>query len=245
MQDGQDNHTASVLESSSDLFFNYRQITGQCAALTYDKPIVDLSKLFSKWLKIYGHDVLKSKLNSVATSRRSLESRINTNEVKVAGLIINTADYCLSTAAQLEEKLKEYVATSLKEQISFEEERQLFNSIIANCIQRDLHNFEIGIETPLSQMSQIQWSQMGNTKKNTNSPSSVTNPSQYVIELSNTINEICRQVQEVIDHRRYYRSYLDKSVTLTIALITRIVVKSRPLSSLGVEQVGLKFLLEI
>lgn len=171
-------------------------------------------------------------------SRRSLDSKVNHSEIRIAGLIINTADYCLSTAAQLEEKLKEYVYTSFKDQISFEEEGEIFSSIISNCLQRCLHNFELGIEIPLNDMSRIQWSQIGNSKKNSNNVTSVSNPSKYITDLAQSILNLSSNVRQVVDQRKYYRSFLDKAVSLSIALLTRNIVKARPLSSLGVEQVG-------
>ncbi|TIB04879.1 hypothetical protein E3P89_00150 [Wallemia ichthyophaga] len=232
----EESSTASVLESSSELFLNYRQILSQCATLTNGKPIVDLSKLYSKWLKIYANDILKAQLIHGINSRRSLDSKVNYNEIKISGLIINTADYCLSTAIQLEEKLKEYVYIPFKGDISFEKEGEIFNSIISNCLQRCLHNFELGIETPLNDMSRIQWSQLGNSKKKSNNITSVSNPSQYVIDLSQCILNLSSNVTKSIDQRKYYRSFLDKAVSLSVALLTRNIVKSRPLSSLGVEQ---------
>lgn len=58
--------------------------------------------------------------------RSSSESRPNVHELHNACLVINTADYCADTAAQLEERLKERILPELKDRVSLEAERDLF-----------------------------------------------------------------------------------------------------------------------
>ncbi len=43
----------SVLSSSTDLFYYYRQTLGNFSQFSKSKAFVDLSKLFGKWLKLY------------------------------------------------------------------------------------------------------------------------------------------------------------------------------------------------
>lgn len=65
----------------------------------------DLIGVFKKWLKIYAEEVLLASLRREAprrsTDRRSLEGRANIGEVKNACLVLNTAEYCLTTAGQV------------------------------------------------------------------------------------------------------------------------------------------------
>ena len=59
-------------------------------------------------------------------SRKSTESRMDMNILKQACLVINTADYCQTTSAELEQKMREQVDEAYKEQISFQAEADYF-----------------------------------------------------------------------------------------------------------------------
>lgn len=85
-----------------------------------------------------------------STDRRSTEGRVNIQELKTACLVLNTADYCRTTAAQvcpgglprpfvtiiltplfffqLEEMTQEKIVSELKDQVSFDNERTIFIS---------------------------------------------------------------------------------------------------------------------
>lgn len=92
----------------------------------------DLIGVFKKWLKIYADEILLASLKREAiagrrsTDRRSIEGRANVGEVKNACLVLNTAEYCLTTAGQLEDMCKERIADSLQDEISLQEERDQF-----------------------------------------------------------------------------------------------------------------------
>jgi hypothetical protein len=100
----------------------------------------DLIGVFKKWLKIYADEILLASLKREAvpaagrrsTDRRSVEGRANIAEVKNACLVLNTAEYCLTTAGQLEDMCKERIADSLQDEVSLQEERDQFIA----CVDR-------------------------------------------------------------------------------------------------------------
>ena len=61
-------------------------------------------------------------------TRRSFEGRANLQEVRTACIVLNTAEYCQTTSLQLEERLKDKISPELKEDISFEPERENFSA---------------------------------------------------------------------------------------------------------------------
>ena len=58
--------------------------------------------------------------------RRSMDARYDISELKNACTVINTADYCQTTALELEEKIREKCDEAFKEKITLQEERDLF-----------------------------------------------------------------------------------------------------------------------
>ena len=55
-----------------------------------------------------------------------MDSRFDISELKNACTLINTADYCQTTALELEENIREKCDEAFKEKITLQEERDLF-----------------------------------------------------------------------------------------------------------------------
>ncbi|KAJ2331217.1 Vacuolar protein sorting-associated protein 53, partial [Coemansia sp. RSA 2673] len=81
----------SVLASSTDLLYQFRESLRQCASLSTGQPMVDLSQVFSKCLCSYAREVLVHKLPRISGSSTAV-----LDDLKHICLIINTADYCAS-----------------------------------------------------------------------------------------------------------------------------------------------------
>ncbi|CAG8548135.1 3287_t:CDS:10, partial [Scutellospora calospora] len=112
--------STSVLQSSIDLFYFYRETLANCAKLSTRQPFYDLCNMFAKWLRLYASEVLIGRLPK--EERRA----ITRDELKLICFIINTADYCYVTTSQLEDKLKDTIDEEYKEKINFDEERNHF-----------------------------------------------------------------------------------------------------------------------
>ena len=52
-QDDDDATRASVLPSSTELFYFYAQVLDQCSDLFTGQPLFDLCNLYKRWLRIY------------------------------------------------------------------------------------------------------------------------------------------------------------------------------------------------
>ena len=90
---------SAVLPSSTELFYFYREALERCAKLSTRQPLLDLCRVYRKWLKVYAEDVLGGAL--IKYDRRSGEGRPNVFELQTACLVLNTAEYCLETASQV------------------------------------------------------------------------------------------------------------------------------------------------
>ncbi len=55
-----------------------------------------------------------------------MEGRTNLQEIKNACIILNTAEYCQTTSLQLEERVKGKIAPELRDDLSFQPERDHF-----------------------------------------------------------------------------------------------------------------------
>lgn len=74
-------------------------------------------------LVIYAYHVVPAR-----TDRRSMEGRLNRQEILQAFSVLNTADYCAETTSQLEERLKQKIHPEFADRVSLENERELFST---------------------------------------------------------------------------------------------------------------------
>ncbi|THH07754.1 hypothetical protein EW145_g3172 [Phellinidium pouzarii] len=218
---------ASVLPSSTELFYFYGQILEQCSKLFVGKPLLDLANLQKKWLKIYAEEVLLFSLKKPSNqSRRSSDARYDVQELENACLLVNTAEYCQVTASELEEKIIDKVAPELKDNISFQEERDLFISVVSSAILVQLRELEAAIEPSFDMMAKTLWSSIA----------TVSGPSQYVAELTKGIDQVIDTISPLVEQKKYLRNFYDKAAGLVLALFTNALVRSRPLKEIGAEQ---------
>lgn len=81
--------------------------------------------------------------------------RYTRDEIIKLCCILTTAEYCLETVQQLEDKLKEKVEEAFTEKIDLGDEKDIFHRIISNCIQLLVTDMESGCEPALIVMSKV------------------------------------------------------------------------------------------
>ncbi|KAI5477878.1 GARP complex subunit Vps53 [Pseudohyphozyma bogoriensis] len=217
---------SAVLPSSTELFYFYREALEKCAKLSVRQPLLDLTKVYRKWLKIYAEDVLGGSL--VKFDRRSSgEGRPSTRELHTACLVLNTAEYCQETAAQLEESLQEKIHADFKSQVSLEAEKEIFINTISSALLAILHELELSMEGAFSQMMKSPWKDV----------EFVSSESLYVGDLTRMIQTVIGIVRDGLEQKKYVRSVCDKVVGLVLAKFTQTIVRCRPIPQIGAEQI--------
>ncbi|KAH9942364.1 Vps53-like protein [Epithele typhae] len=201
-----------------------------CASLFTGQPLFDLCALFKKWLRIYAEEVLVASLRKPQTAmlapRRSVDSRFEMSELKNACTLINTADYCQTTALELEENIREKCDEAFKEKITLQEERDLFVSAISAAIGVMLRELENSCDAPFSILSRTPWQNLKH----------VSGQSAYVPELTNAVEQVLDAVKPLVEQKRYLRNFFDKAASTISAKFTNALVRSRPLMEIGAEQ---------
>ncbi|KAJ7091114.1 Vps53-like protein [Mycena epipterygia] len=216
-----------VLPSSTELFYFYGQSLEQCAKLSTGKPLFDLSTLHKKWLRIYAEDVLVANLKRpISQVRKSTESRFEVSELQQSAVVINTADYCQTTALELEEKIRGKVNDEYKDKISLQAERDQFVSVISAGIVVQLRELEIACEPAFAAMTRSSWTTL----------KQVSGQSAYTADLVNAVEQVVESVKPLVEQKKYLRNFLDKACSLILAKFTNALVKSRPLKEIGAEQ---------
>uniref|UniRef100_A0A667ZXR2 VPS53 subunit of GARP complex n=1 Tax=Myripristis murdjan TaxID=586833 RepID=A0A667ZXR2_9TELE len=131
----------AVLPSCADLFVYYKKCMVQCSQLSTGEPMIALTTIFQKYLREYAWKILSGNLpktnsNSGGLTISSLlkekegseAAKFTVDELCLICSILSTAEYCLATTQQLEEKLKEKVDKVLVERINLTGEMDTFST---------------------------------------------------------------------------------------------------------------------
>ncbi|KAK0551814.1 Vacuolar protein sorting-associated protein 53 [Tilletia horrida] len=222
----------TVLPSSTELFFYYRQTLENFSRLSNGESFAKLCAVFRKWLTVYAEDVLRPALMRSEPSRRSLDStRTSTADAQRWCLVLNTADYCATTTTSLEGKLKEKIKAELREGISFENERQYFLGVCAAAVAVLSKEAEVLAEPAFTQMLRpaVPWSQVDPERAG-------NDPSSFVNELASNLEQVAVVVRDEVENARFVRNWCDKTVGVILGRFTQTVVRLRPMAKSTAEQ---------
>jgi vacuolar protein sorting-associated protein 53 len=174
-----------------------------------------LSRLFGKWLQTYSEQILT--LN---------EKPSNMSEICT---ILNTADYCLTTTSQLEDRIRLKVDEPLREQVQFDTSRESFIQAANSAIKFLVKKIEQDAELSFREMVNTNWSNVEN----------VGDHSGYVAEMMGWIKDGVREIMGQGHLReRYIRTLCDRVVEWFGGRFIDAIIVCRPICEAGAEQVG-------
>ena len=214
----------SVIPSSVELFHFYRITLAQCAKLSTGSRLVELSQTFAKYLDAYAEQVLLNYLRDRGAGHGPA--------VEDVILVLNTADYCHTTCAQLDEKIKSKVDEELKSRIDLQSQEDTFMGIASAAVRALVRGVEVDGEAAWREMRNSQWSRLD----------SVGDQSGYVAELLKHVKGRAAEILLLLTKQQYARAFCDNLVELLANTYLANVVQCRPVSETGAEQVCTSFL---
>ena len=216
-------HPQLVISSSIELFNFYRLTLSQCARLSPGARLVELTKVFMKYLDQYAQQVLWYHLSE----RPSGQTPSRTPNTEDLILVLNTADYCYHTSMQLEDKIKGRVEADFRSSIDLQSQGEAFMGIAAASVRSLVRGVEVDIEPTWREMRNVGWSRMEN----------VGDQSTYVSEMTRRINTRAREVLGMMQKQQYARAFCDNLVELTCNAYIANIFQCKPISEVGAEQV--------
>ncbi|XP_005987501.1 vacuolar protein sorting-associated protein 53 homolog [Latimeria chalumnae] len=230
----------AVLPSCADLFVYYKKCMVQCSQLSTGEPMIALTTIFQKYLREYAWKILSGNLPKTTSGSSGLTitillkekegsevSKFTLEELCLICSILSTAEYCLATTQQLEEKLKEKVDASLVERINLTGEMDTFSTVISNSIQLLVQDLDAACDPALTAMSKMQWQNVEH----------VGDQSPYVTSI---ILHIKQNVPIIRDNlastRKYFTQFCIKFANSFIPKFINHLFKCKPISMVGAEQ---------
>ncbi|KAJ1304244.1 hypothetical protein OPQ81_005407 [Rhizoctonia solani] len=224
-----DTPAPSLLPSSTELFFAIGTGMDECLKLGGEGVLKPMCTMYKKWLKVYAEDVLIAATKRTGQDRKSMETRFNPAEIQKLCLVLNTADYCQTTAGQLEEKIKDKLTEEEgqeESEFSMQEEQELFVSVISTCLTLLLRELESATDAPFQTLLKSNWGAI----------ETVTGTSAWVEEVGTAMASVSKVVHDKVEPKKYVRSFCDRASNALVTRFTNALVKSRPIKGLGGEQ---------
>ncbi|KAL2096130.1 hypothetical protein ACEWY4_008278 [Coilia grayii] len=230
----------AVLPSCADLFVYYKKCMVQCSQLSTGEPMIALTTIFQKYLREYAWKILSGNLPKTSSNSGGLTissllkekegsevAKFTVEELCLICSILSTAEYCLATTQQLEEKLKEKVDTSLMERINLSGEMDTFSTVISNSIQLLVQDLDSACDPALTAMSKMPWQSVEH----------VGDQSPYV---TSVIMHIKQNVPIIRDNlaatRKYFTQFCIKFTNSFIPKFINHLFRCKPISMVGAEQ---------
>lgn len=211
-----------VISSSTELFNFYRLSLAQCAKLSTGQPLLDLSRVFARYLDQYAQQVLLFYISEKPSG--GTPSKVPTTEDMI--LVLNTADYCYNTCNSLEEKIRSRVDDGLKEQVDLQSQADAFMGIASAAVRLLVRRVEVDLEPSWREMRNTPWSKIENAE----------NQSSYISGLQNRIKDRSSEIMAMLHKQQYARAFADNLVELLAATYLGNIVQCRPISEGGAEQ---------
>ncbi|XP_048777650.2 vacuolar protein sorting-associated protein 53 homolog [Ostrea edulis] len=234
--------SSNVLPSCADLFVFYKKCMVQCSQLSTGQPMIDLTKTFQKYLREYANRVLLNNLpktsnqsGGISSASGLIQSILKEGEVtkfteeeqcRICSILC-TAEYCMETSHQLEEKLKEKVDTGLSNQIDLNSEQDTFHNVISNCIQLLVQDLETACDPALTAMSKMSWS----------SVESVGDQSGYISAITGHLKQNLPVIRDnLASSRKFFTQFCLKFVNSFIPKFISHLFKCKNISTVAAEQ---------
>ena len=214
-----------VISSSTELFNFYRLTLAQCAKLSPGARLVELTKVFGKYLDQYAQQILLY----YVSERPSGQTPSKSPQIEDLVLVLNTADYCFNTSTQLEEKIKGRVDHDLKANINLQSQADAFMGIASATVRALVRKVEVDIEPAWREMRNTSWSRL----------ETVGDQSSYVGELLSKTKTRATEILGMLAKQQYARAFCDNVVELTANAYLANIFLCKPISEVGAEQVGL------
>lgn len=212
-----------VIPSSTELFSFYRLTLAQCAKLSPGARLVELTKVFARYLDQYAQQVLLYYMSE----RPSGQTPSKLLSIEEIILVLNTSDYCFNTCNQLEGKIKSRIEEAYKDSIDLQSQADSFMGIASAAIRAFVRKVEVDIEGTWREMRNVGWSKM----------ESVGDQSPYVEEMLRRIKSKAAEILALLHKQQYARAFCDNLVELVANSYLTNIFQCKPISEVGAEQV--------
>eukprot|EP00906_Rhabdomonas_costata_P030131 RCo042538 len=138
-----------VLSSAVDLLIYIRGSLKRCSELSRGQTLCAMHKVWGKHLVSYATKV-----------SAQIPAKVTEKDDRLLCLIVNTAEYWLTSIGHLSAEIQSKIDELLVQQISFEAEADAFSAMLHRAIRALIRSIEGKLEPVLNDMLKINWTQV-------------------------------------------------------------------------------------
>lgn len=213
----------AVIPSAIELFHFYKLTLSQCAKLSTAERLLELSRVFAKYLDEYAQQVLLRILQQHGPGGAG-------PAVQDVVLVLNTADFWHVNTNQLEESIKKRIDAELAARVDLSSQSDSFLGVARAAVLALVRVVEVDAEGVWREMKNTNWSTMD----------SAGDQSTYVGELARHVDARSAEILGVIAKQQYARAFCDNLVEHLASSYIQSIVQCRPISEVGAQQASLK-----
>lgn len=221
-QPDEDFNAEHVIPSSTELIKFYQLSLNQCARLSTAQPLLELSRVFGRYLEQYSQQVLLFYISEKPTG--NTPSRAPTVEDII--MTLNTADYCYNTSNQLEEKIKSRIDEQYRDQVDLQTQADAFMGIASAAVRALVRRVEVDLEPSWREMKNTPFAKIEICENN----------SSFIPGLQNRIKERTSSIMQSLHKQQYARAFADNLVELLSNTYLSNIAQCKPISEAGAEQ---------
>ncbi|KJZ71539.1 hypothetical protein HIM_09077 [Hirsutella minnesotensis 3608] len=207
----------AVMTSAIELFHFYKLTLSQCARLSPNECLLDLSKTMAKYLDEYAQQVLLYKLQASGPQGPPIRDVV---------LVLNSADFWHTNTNQLEENIKKRIDSDFVSKVDLTSQSDAFLGVASAAVLALVHLVELDCEGVWREMRNTNWSTMD----------SAGDQSSYVGELVKHVNDKTQEILIVVAKQQYARAFCDNLVEHLATGYINNIVQCRPISEVGAQQ---------
>lgn len=215
------NSVPNFASSSVELFKTFQKILVQIVKLSSGKILIDLSRLYSKYLREYHYKILVPILNQTNHNPNGIEP------LKYLTMMLNTADYVNNNINDLQDKFVKLIDEPYKERIDFDSTKSLYFDLISKTVK--------GLVNKVSSDLHFLWRQFENSGWDT--MESVADTSNYIDDFVTSLRENNLVILPLIIREGYVRTYCDHLIEMVVNEFIIKLAVIKPLSIVNVEQI--------
>ncbi|GEQ67563.1 hypothetical protein JCM33374_g1228 [Metschnikowia sp. JCM 33374] len=215
------NNVPNFAESSAELFKLFQKSLSQTLKLSKGEILLELSRVFGKYIKEYHHSVLLPVLKSASEHPHGIEP------IKYLTMLFNTADFIIKNTNDLQDKLFKLVDEPFKKKVSFDSETALYYELIGKAIRALVSKVSTDLNFSWRQFENHSWG----------SADVVSDTSRYMDDFVSSLTENHRMICPLIIREGYVRNYADKLIESVVGEFVTRLSSVKPLSIIAIEQI--------
>lgn len=215
------NSVPNFAASSVELFKTFQKLLVQIIKLSTGEILIDLSKLFAKYLREYHSKILIPILNQANSNPKGIEP------LKYLTMILNTSDYVINNTNDLQDKMEKLIDVRYRLSIDFESAKNLFFDLIGKSIKAAVQNVSVDLQFLWRQFENNGWDSM----------EFIADTSTYIDDFVSSLRENNRVILPLIMREGYSRTYCDRLVEMIVTTFMNKLTLIKPLSIINIEQI--------